>query len=89
MRCEAAAYNRCRFVLTCVADAHVLHAIDRTAGTATYTPADVHVSLNTERLGRASAVTHVAGDRPVATNREGHFAAFVLRPHPVATVRVK
>jgi alpha-L-fucosidase len=81
-----AAKDRYRIVLTRVGGAHVLHVIDSQASGQQYSPAELSVSLNLERLGLPQTITLAGNGSPVAAKHEGGVATFALRPAPVATV---
>jgi hypothetical protein len=97
LTCDAQALERYRLVLTRVVvgtrrvpstsrETHVLHAIDRTAGSADWQAAEVRVSLEPARLGGIESATLVGSDALLPTARENGRVTFTLRPDPVASV---
>jgi hypothetical protein len=86
LSCDEEAGERYRLILTRLGQAHVLHVIDRAAGAAEYEPADVTVSLETERFGRVDEARLVAGSAPLDTEQDAGRLTLQLRPDPVASV---
>jgi len=85
LRCPDGTTDRYRFILTEVGEQRVLHLIDRTGGGSGYEPAEVSVSLESERLGSPATATLPDGGALVL-QRDGAYVIFVLRPDPVASV---
>ena len=73
-------------MITYAADAHVLHVIDSTAGAPGYQPADVALSLETERFGPLQRAELVGSVAPLATQTGDGRITFTLRPDPVASL---
>jgi hypothetical protein len=84
LACDENTLDRYRFILTRVGEGHVLHVIDRAAA-ADYEPAEITVSLASDRFAGLKAAALVGGT-PVATKQEGGRTTLQLRPDPVASV---
>ncbi len=81
--------DRYRIILTRIDGAHVLHVIDREARNARYEPAEVSISLETDRLGGLREARLVPGNSALKTAIEDGRMTLTLRPDPVASVLLK
>jgi len=80
------AMARYRFILTRAGEHHVLHVIDRTAGSPGYEPGEVTVSLETARFGGLDQARLAGTDKPLSMRQDEGRATFTVCPDPVASV---
>jgi hypothetical protein len=81
--------QRFRFILTRVADAHVLHVIDAAVPATNYRPQQMEISLAAQRLGRVRQAMLVGSDKALALSETDGRICFTVQPDPVATVVLK
>ena len=78
--------GRYRFILTRVADAHVLHVIDSQADLPGSPPRPVTVSLHAARLGNPRQAAQVGSDMPLQLTEQDGRISLTVKPDPIASI---
>jgi hypothetical protein len=84
--CSDAARRRYRFILTRVADKHVLHVIDPVAEGPRFQATEVEISLRTKPLGEPDEARMVGAAKTLTVHEQDGLITFRVRPDPVASV---
>ncbi len=82
-------HHRYRFIMTRIANAHVLHVIDSQPDSPNNPPRQVSVSLLSASLGNPASATLVGTDESLRLIPDGERISFVVEPDPVATIVLK
>jgi hypothetical protein len=81
--------RRYRFIMTRIANAHVLHVIDSLTDSPGNPPRQISVSLLLSRLGDPANATQLGTDEPLTLSQDGGRISFVVQPDPVSTIVLK
>jgi len=81
--------HRYRFIMTRIANSHVLHVIDSQTDLPGKPTQQISVSLLSASLSDPANATLVGADEPLTLSQDGGRISFVVQPDPVATIVFK